>query len=252
MKRFLLTILILINTSTYATESWYMRHKEGWHWYNDPEKKTKKKKPLAPPNPEATQDPLEWAEAVRKKGEWLQAQALRENNETNVLAYIDHQQQQSERAVKFSETWDHVIRKNPKYDFSSTNPTTQFARKIYWDVQNQKTDEVLTNFSKKYGLLFFFDSKCPYSHAQAPIVQQVATKHKIELLGVSIDGGAMPELENIENDNGISSKLGVFSTPAIFAVDFTNDEAFPLATGNISGNDLETRILGVVEYESLL
>ena len=27
-----------IAVPTFAAESWYERHAEGWHWYNDPEK----------------------------------------------------------------------------------------------------------------------------------------------------------------------------------------------------------------------
>lgn len=252
MKLIVTLILLFSTMQSYALGSWYSRHSEGWFWYKDPAKKEKKQQKPRPPNPELAQDPLEWAETVRKKGEWLQAQALKDNNEKNVEEYIKHQTEQVERANSFSTTWDHVLRKNPQYDYSIANPTMQLARNIYYDEQNKKTDDVLQEFGQKYGFLFFFDSKCPYSAAQAPLVQQVAKKHNIELLSVSLDGGKLPDLEHIEIDNGISSKLNVFSSPSVFAVNFQSDDAFPIAVGSISINDLEARILGVAEYEQLL
>jgi conjugal transfer pilus assembly protein TraF len=237
-------ILLLGLFTTELQAGWNTEHEEGWHWYQDPEV-------LENPNPSvpsAFHDPLTEIETLREHLDRSRAEAILRPTESAVKSYIEQQVQATQKADRFSLVWDAVIRQYPQLDYALTHPTAQFARHIYLDNQKLQVKTAIDRFKETYGFLFFFRSDCPYCQAMAPIIKTVSLQHGITVTAISLDGGSLTESFKVLPDNGIASKMGVLSVPAVFAVNPNTDEWFPIVTGPISVSDLEERIWAIADY----
>ena len=237
MKKWLL-FLVFITMPVGA--QWNTQHEEGWHWYQDPKEEQQ-------PQKNAFADPLQEIAYFRESIEWLRAEAVLRPTESAVKAYIEMQVLATQKADRFSEVWDAVMRRYPQLDYALLHPTAQFARHIYLDEQKQAVKSAIDRFKETYGFLFFFKSGCRYCEAMIPVIKTVSEEHGIAVTAISIDGGSLKELHSLP-DNGIAKKMGVVSVPAVFAVNPTQDEWFPIATGPISALDLEERIWAIANY----
>ena len=236
MKKWLL-FLVFITMPVGA--QWNTQHEEGWHWYQDPKEEQSQKNVFA--------DPLQEIAHFRESIELLRAEAILRPTENTVRAYIERQVLATQKADRFSEVWDAVMRRYPQLDYALLHPTAQFARHIYLDEQKIAVKKAIERFKDTYGFLFFFKSGCRYCEAMIPVIKTVSSEHGIALTAISIDGSFLTELHSLP-DNGIAKKMGVVSVPAIFAVNPSQEEWFPIATGPISALDLEERIWTIANY----
>ena len=258
-KWLMMGLALLMLTNAHALDTWYDHGHKGWHFYDDPVKEKPKEKIEQPtptpdstmPVPEKETDHLKWAEAVKQKGEWLKARALRHRNPENTLAYIQYQNEVAGMANGFAEDWPHVLRHNPEQDFSSTHPVTQSGRYVYYDSKKANDKKTLKALAEHYGLLFFYASTCGYCHQQAPIVASVAKEFDMPLLGVSLDGQPIPGIEHFEPNSGMAEELNVQNTPALFLINLASNQIIPVKTGVISGSDLTELLSEIVAYENL-
>ncbi len=240
-------LIVLASICTEPTAAlWQEQHEEGWHWYQDPVEEPKADKKAQ--SNAALSDPLAEIALEQQSLERLRAEAILRPSEASVKAYIERQVWASNKADRFSQVWDAVLRLHPELDYTVKYPAVQFARHIYLDQQQQKIHQAIDTFKQTYGFLFFFRADCLYSEALAPIIQELSIKHGISLQAVSLDNGTLKEYPHPLPDNGISQKMNVYSVPAVFAVNPSRDEWFPIVTGAISSHDLEERILSIAEY----
>jgi conjugal transfer pilus assembly protein TraF len=245
MKRILAAILIALIWFPFPVlGGWNLRHEEGWHWYQDPKLEEKVQNQATPRHPE----PAAEVEAHKREMENLKAEAILRPTESSVKAYVEKQVWATNQSDRFSEVWSAVMRYNPELDYSVKYPAEQFARHIYLDQQKIQTQDAIENLRQNYGLIFFFQNQCPYCHAMGSIVQELTTQYGIAVTAVSLDGGVLTDFPKALPDNGISSQMKVSQVPAIYAVNLSNDEWFPIATGAMSSAELETRILAIVQY----
>jgi conjugal transfer pilus assembly protein TraF len=84
----------------------------------------------------------------------------------------------------------------------------------------------------------------------APVINSVAKRHGLHLQGVSIDGGKLEFFDKVHPDNGLSQKFNVTMVPALFAVNPLSGDFFPIATGSISEQEIEERILQIAEFQA--
>jgi len=239
--RALLLLLIFVTTS--AKAAWNAQHEEGWHWYQDPPL-LKKEESIQPP---IFHDPLQEITHIRENLDRLRAEAILRPTEIAVKSYIEEQVLATQKADRFSTVWDAVMRQYPQLDYALTHPTAQFARHIYLDEQKLQVKKAINSFKEEYGFLFFFKSNCRYCEAMAPIIKAVSSEHQIAVTAISLDGGTLAEFKSLP-DNGIAQKMGVVSVPAVFAVNPSQNEWFPIMTGPISALDLEERIWAIANY----
>jgi len=239
-------LLWIVCASVFADwhAGWNQQHEQGWHWYQDSIEAPKDLRQL----PKTSLDPLIEAALEREQLERLRAEAILRPTEDSVHAYIQKQTWASNQADRFSQVWDAVMRQHPELDYTVKYPTVQFARHIYLDQEKIKTQKAIEDFKKQYGFFFFLRGDCSYCHAVAPMIKEVSLKSGISVTAVSLDGGTLFEYPNVLPDNGIAKQMEVYSVPAVFAVNPSNNEWFPIVTGPISAADLEERILAIAEY----
>jgi len=101
--------------------------------------------------------------------------------------------------------------------------------------------------AKDYGLFFFFQGKCDYCHAFAPIVQAFAKKHHWDVLAISMDGGMCETFPQAIADNGLAQTWNVKILPALFAVNPHTGHVIPVADGMVSEEDIVSRLMILVD-----
>ncbi len=230
-----------MNLNTNAeSHSFFEKHSEGWHWYEDPEKEEKAKK--KDPSPSTSQSPTKVIEEQRKELETKLHKAIVEPTRENLIAYITFQKKIFDQSERFSKSWKEVVMTTPSLDETLQHPVDQNARHVYYDLKNQDIKSRIKGLSKDYGLFFFFKKDCPYCHRFAPIVKHFAASHGWSVLAVSLDGGTLPEFPEAKRDNGIAKRLQIQHVPALIALHPKTGKLIPLAYGMISESEIEDRV----------
>ena len=122
-------------------------------------------------------------------------------------------------------------------------PINQVAQQT-WDAnRSQDKARAIREIAKENGILFFYRSDCPYCHAMAPILKEFSLTYGVNVMPVTLDGGTIAPFENSLPDNGIATRLGVKTVPAIFVMETRTKQFKPLAYGVIASSSLEDRFL---------
>lgn len=243
MKLFLfnlvIAILLLNIASISQADNYYDKHAEGWHWYVDP--------PQENPAEEKAVDPRIQMKAVREALQHALDQAILHPTPEHVKQYITLQNQMSDRASEFAQTWKNVLLYNPELDFTLTHPTNQVASQVYRDEQNKAQDEAIRTLAKTSGLFFFYRSNCPYCQRFAPVVKAFSQRYGIAVIPITLDGVALPEFPNSRIDQGQAARFHAKVVPALFTVNPYTQQAVPVSYGLTSEAELRNRILQIAQ-----
>lgn len=238
-------MLVLITSPLQA--SFFTQHREGWHWYQDPdlEPLTEKQTPPLKENlsTQSSRSPTEILKAYQKELEKKLHQAWVNPTPHNVQSYQEMQKDLMQRSQKFSETWMQVVYNNPHLDHTLVAPVNQKSRHLYLDQEKQHIAETISGLKEEYGLFFFFSSQCDYCHQFAPIVKQFSDAHGWEVINISVDGGTLPGLTETVMNNGLFEQWQVKILPALFAVNPKTGDVLPVAYGLTSLDQMENRIM---------
>jgi conjugal transfer pilus assembly protein TraF len=230
------------------SRSFFKKRAEGWHWYqslsdsNIEESKTEEEKKGYGFSPSSAQTPTEKIEAQRKELETRLHTAILEPNRENIITYILAQKALMDQSQRFSEAWKQVVLTTPSLDETLVHPVNQNARHIYYDEQRRQLFKKIQGLASEYGLFFFFRQNCPYCHHFAPVVKRFTGKYGWFVLGISLDGGSLPEFPHAKQDNGIVERLGITHVPALIALHPQTGKLIPLAYGMVSESEIEERI----------
>ena len=220
--------------------SFFGRHAEGWHWYEQPPVfKTQKRKSLKHPSLRTSSETLK---AFRRKVEELKETAVMDPSFENVRSYMEIQKILLDRASRFSQRWLEVVYRTPHLDYTLKHPVASAARHVYLDEQKREMEDQIKALSKTYGLFFFFSSSCAYCRTFAPIVKRFSEVHGWKVLAISTDGSRLSEFPEAKTDNGASKALGVKALPALLAVDPVSGNTIPLSYGMSTLDQIEDRI----------
>ena len=156
--------------------------------------------------------------------------------------YLDAWHMTMDKGTVFADQWRRVVWKNPEYDYSLQNPVNSTAVRT----NNQANDKDISNYmreiSKEHVLLFFFRSDCAYCHQYAPTLKMLSEMYGIEILGVSIDGGGLPEFPNPRDGRAVAQKWGIEKVPATFIASKKTGEHAPVGFGVMSLQEVIERI----------
>ena len=114
------------------------------------------------------------------------------------------------------------------------------------NVRSYLEAQTLAELSRDFGLMFFFRSDCPYCHQQAPVLRLLEQQYGMPVMGVSMDGGGLPQFPDARRDNGISMIVsggqGIQTVPALFLVHRETRQAVPIGTGALAIDEIVERI----------
>jgi conjugal transfer pilus assembly protein TraF len=245
MGKYLIAVLFLLCSTISFAEDYYAHHETGWYWFDDPAQNTKKD--TTEPN-HKKHDATEDVDNVKRTLKQSLDQAIVDPTPENVEKYIALQNQMSERANKFANTWQQVLLNHPELDYSISHPTNNVALQVYHENESKQKDVALAQFAKHSGLFFFYRSTCPYCQRFAPILKHFSETHHIVVVPITMDGISLSEFPNSKQDAGQSKKFQVTVEPSLYAVDPETQKAFPMAFGLTSETELLDNIYNIMTH----
>lgn len=224
--------------------------RRGWHFYDDPavhapQKEVVPPAPVALPKPTGPQPPPE-VKALRDlqvQLEQLKAVAVMHPTVANVRRYMELESKALRNASLFADLSQKVAWANPDLDPTTQGrPVNAQALEVFEQVQMQERSSALANIGSDHILMFFFRGDCPYCHAYGPVLRAFSSKYRIQVLPVSLDGGAVPGFTNARTDNGTAATLNVKQVPALFLAQPITGKIMPVGFGVLSEGQLVERI----------
>lgn len=235
--------LILFTFSAHAGEI-CDRQNLGWHFYCDPKHDGKSELTKEQETENAKQE----LGLIKQKLDDLKITAVMNPTVENIKSYIAFQQQQLDKASAFSKKWQEVTWQTPELDSLVKNPISTIGNEVRGEIKREATGNVLAHLNERYGLFFFYSSKCVYCHKFSPIVKVFASHYKLEVMAVSMDGGLLPEWSTTVINNGEAERLGMTGkpVPAVILFDSKNKKVIPVGFGLLTFDQLEERIYRLV------
>jgi conjugal transfer pilus assembly protein TraF len=229
----------------------------GWHFYEDPVPEP----PEVAPSPKATPPPatatpaqppeLAEFERIKKTLEDTRNVAIMRPTEANVRRYMELEAQVVARASYFADVAQRVAWATPELDPTlQGRPVNAKALEVYERQQLTARAKSVADLGKDHVLFFFYRSDCPYCHAFAPTLQDFQTRHGIQVVAISMDGGLMPAFPEARTDNGIATALKVTQVPAVFLAQPFTRKISPIGFGVLSESQLLERISVVSNPET--
>lgn len=224
--------------------------RRGWHFYDDPavhepQKEVVTPAPVALPKPTTPQPPPEVKalHELQLQLEQLKAVAVVHPTVANVRRYMELESKVLRNASLFADLSQKVAWANPDLDPTTQGrPVNAQALEVFEQVQMQERSSALANIGTDHILMFFFRGDCPYCHAYGPVLRAFSTKYRIQVLPVSLDGGAVPGFAHARTDNGTAATLNVKQVPALFLAQPITGRIMPVGFGVLSEGQLVERI----------
>lgn len=211
-------------------------------FYPDASSDGKKLENYVPQTPQEAQTALE---SLQESVKLSRALAIMNPTKENLKDYVTKQEIVLSKSSMFTDQWRRMLWENPQLDYSLTHrPTDNTAIKAYDQAKQDKTQQIIQNIAESQGLVFFVRGDCQYCHAFAPILKQFQQTYGLRIMTVSLDGGSVEGFEALP-DNGIASKLGVDTTPALFLADTRSKKYVPVGFGVMSISELERRFFAL-------
>ncbi|MCM2337146.1 conjugal transfer protein TraF [Hydrogenophaga pseudoflava] len=231
----------------YWSDGW-----RGWHFYEDPPQEelvpTARPALAIPSQPTAPPRPPELVEFERlqKTLENLRNIAIMRPTEGNVRRYMQLEMQVVNRASYFADVAQRVAWATPELDPTlQGRPVNAQALEVFDQQQRASRSTSVESLGRDHVLFFFYRSDCPYCHAFAPTLQAFESRHGIQVVAVSVDGGPMPGFPRARPDNGIATALKVTQVPAVFLAQPYTGKITPIGFGVLSESQLLERIATV-------
>ena len=127
---------------------------------------------------------------------------------------------------------------NPEIANVAEFPTNVFANKIKRKVDEDQRITTVKEFAKRFNLLLFASSNCPYSRAFMPVITTFAKEHEFALDIASLSSKA----------GAIAQNIGITSVPTLVAVSKDSKELFEISRGVSTISELETSIFLAYAY----
>ncbi len=254
----LAALCLLLSTSLHAQS---LDYQSIWtcdnskpNWYCDEEADQRARaRPMPKPRPMELKPELKTPKRIEikniKTSEEMRVELKRREDvavmtpsESNIKDYLELWQVAQEKGAVFADTWRRVVWQNPELDYSLKRPANNAAINIYDNQTNDKEDGQLAALAKEHGLIFFFRSDCQYCHAMAPTVKLLSEKYGMEVLGVSIDGGGIPEFPRPTDGRAQAAKWGIEKVPALFIASKTTADKAAIGFGMMALSEIKNRI----------
>ncbi|CAQ81873.1 conjugative transfer protein TraF (plasmid) [Aliivibrio salmonicida LFI1238] len=241
MNRCIAMIAFFVSTGVLAAPN-------GWRWYNEPTQDAKAPAPITKPNT-VTRTLSARAQLTWFKEQHQEAQAaatIDPSNNQKVEKAMRLNQYVSNQSSQFGMTFKEVLLSHPELSYTKDRPVEQAARSTYLELEREKKVHTIKQMAAEgWGFFFVYEGKDTLSQTLAPSIQQFATTHGIEVLGISKDGTT---LESIRENRMDDNTLNVAYLPALLLVNPNTKTIKPLAYGFISQDQLLGRFYNVATH----
>ena len=235
MIAFTLSVLLIGQ----ATANFNPNAPVGTLWYNTDEDI----EPMLPPPPKQ-KAPMPQISYVQKMKIFQQhfdevkTRAIIEPTIENLKAFQQMTNLASEMASNF--TWQHGKMRlaHPEVDYAVSHPAQQIGANTYDAEMTKAQEKAVHQFSKNYGLMFFYKGHSMLDQQQSQILNNFASTYKISLMGISMDGAVLNSIKNSVVDQGQAERLGIRTFPAIVLFNNETKKIQPVKYGFATVDEL--------------
>ena len=227
-----------------------------FNWYCDADDETKQTRvapaPAPTPVPATAAVPanakrvelkdIKTAQQMRAELKRREDLAVMNPSDQNLKEYLQAWQMTQEKGAVFADNWRRVVWQTPELDYSLKRPVNNQAIKTYDNQREFNEEQQLRALAKDHGLIFFFRSDCSYCHAMAPLLRQLSQKYGLDVLGVSVDGGGLPDFPNFKDGRAQAKAWGIERIPALFIGSKQTGDKAAIGFGAMAMTDIVNRI----------
>jgi len=213
-----------------------------FNWYCDDEEKPSVPVPVAPVSKRIENKDIKTAQQMREELKRREDIAVMQPTDANLKDYMFLWQETQNKGSVFAENWRRVVWQTPELDYSLKRPVNNAAIKTYDASREATQDQQLRELAKAHGLIFFFRSDCPYCHAMAPVLKMLSDKYGIDVLGVTVDGGSLPDYPHPKDGRAQATAWGVERVPALFIGSKETGDKTAIGFGAMSLTEIVDRI----------
>ena len=230
----------------------------GWHFYCDSREEEAEEEPVetapapAPPPADAGQPAMQRIEAMRKALEEARAEAILNPTPEKVTAYLRLQQETLQRAAASSDAFRRTVWATPELDYTLRRPVGALAKQVWSDGRREARDAALAGLSGRYGLIYLGDGACASCRVFGPLLRAFAGRHGLDVLAVSLDGGALEGWPGAVADNGRAARLGLGNgpVPALALFDTATKRVVTVGFGVMAEDEMAERIYTLTVLET--
>ncbi len=226
--------------ATVTSADLYCRNNLGTWFYCD--------KPKATPRTAQPAAPVQTADvrmkAITRQLDELKARAILEPTTENVMAYIQYQREQLNRASTFADVWQRAVWQHPELDYTLQRPVSTLGKRMWLDNRNADKGHVLSQLSRRYGIFYFYAQGCAACEIQSPILKSLAQSSGMHVVAVSMDGGPNNSFPDYVVDSGQRERMGLTGdeTPALVLFDSVTKQPVQIGTGLLAADEIADRI----------
>ena len=189
--------------------------------------------------------------AIGDQLEELKARAILQPTTENVSEYIAFQRAQLDRASNFADIWRRAIWQNPELDYTLQRPINSVGKRTWEASRSATRDAALAAVNQRYGVFYFFSSRCTACEVFSPIMKGVADRYGMTVMAVSVDGGPSPVFPRYLVDTGQFQAMGMGGkqVPALVLYDTVTKQPMPIGYGVMAADEVMDRIFTLTNVE---
>ena len=222
-----------------AAPGFWSDHARGWHWYERLSDKHDHQPlpsiPLAQATPVIAQ--------VKAHVTALKHRAILQPTPAHVAEYIAAQNALSAQSHRFATVWQRVLWANPALAVHSATPLSAVGTQVRQTAQFHANQQALKQLAQRVGLIFFFDNRCLYCQAYAPIIKRLSKRYGFSVMAISPDGEGLPAFPTPRKDNGLMARYEVQQLPTLVMVDTQQPASPRRVVGLLTEDDLMEQLL---------
>jgi conjugal transfer pilus assembly protein TraF len=260
VKWSLLVALFLGNFSHATDDFSKVNNPEGWYFYKEKPAPVEVEEepqptPPPPPPPAPVEEEVEEEQEVVIDSKWLRINLpilLEEaqDNPTfeNVRRYQFAQRLAVDKATIFADVYREVALRETILSEDLRRPTSNSETLALGNQILKSREELYREYSKQFGLYFFYASTCSYCHLMTTIIEQFINVYGMEIIPVSIDGAdnnMSPKLKELTvfDDGRLTQVMPVEITPTFYLVNIKTMAASNIAVGYQTKEEFDEAIL---------
>jgi len=222
----------------------------GWHFYCDRDDASDEAPSQIPPEVAPSSAHARILE-MRRELEEARATAILDPSPAHVTAYLRLQQAALQRSAAFSDSFRRTVWATPDLDYTLRRPVGALAKQLWSDERRAARDAALAGLGERYGLIYLGDASCAGCRVFGPLLRAFALRHGLDVLAVSLTGGALEGWPEAVPDQGQVERMNLAGSPlpAVVLFDSATQQVLPVGFGVLAEDELAERIFALTSLE---
>lgn len=207
--------------SALASNPYFARAPQGWHWNNEPTKKvvrTTRGQPHHSAIVMAKLNPVQQVKAIHQALIRAKDLALEDQTPQNIARYMAIQQWVYQQATSFSKNWVRTLLLYPQYNYVLKHPTATSVHQVKLSDRHKTSEKLAQLLAKKDMLFYFYRGENQLDQEGAKSVIPFAQNYGFNLVGASMDGHALKTIPTNINGKSDYKAFGLKALPALVLV----------------------------------